>query len=180
LSSNTSISEAQRRRIIHGVVSELASTDPDSEAYESKLAELESHLAQLADSKPRVNPQPHLGPAGSAAPGAGAALWARSLGKAEGANRTGRWCIVACLASIRFTAQESSRAGLALGHSDQAATAPMGRSPKAVLLTDRLVSTTREGTCCTSPRIEVALRRRCSCSCTAASKALPISRPARA
>ena len=53
MSSNTSISEAQHRRAIHGVVSELASIDPDSEGYEIELAELESHLAQGADRAPR-------------------------------------------------------------------------------------------------------------------------------
>ena len=134
MSSNTSISEAQRRRIIHGVVSELASTDPDSEAYESKLAELESHLAQLADSKPRVNPQPHLGPAGSAAPGAGAALW-----RARWAKQKGR-IAQAGGALLRAFRQSVSRRkslpgqALPLGHSDQAATAPMGRFTEGSLV----------------------------------------------
>ena len=49
MTSNISISEAQRRRVIHGAVLELASIEPDSEAYEIKLAELESHLTKVAD-----------------------------------------------------------------------------------------------------------------------------------
>ena len=39
MTSNTSDFEAQRRRTIHGAASALASIDPDSESYTTKLAQ---------------------------------------------------------------------------------------------------------------------------------------------
>jgi poly(hydroxyalkanoate) depolymerase family esterase len=75
VTSNTSASEAQRRRIIHGAASALASIDPDGESYEIKLAELESHLAQQADRKDSVRPQPLVGQGVADVPGAGTTFW---------------------------------------------------------------------------------------------------------
>ena len=52
------------------------------ESYEIKLAELESHLAQQADRKDSVRPQPLVGQRVADVPGAGAALWrARAVGQ---------------------------------------------------------------------------------------------------
>jgi hypothetical protein len=75
MTSNLSISEAQQRRAIHGVVLELASIDPDSDAYEVKLAELERHLAREADRALRAKPPLPLGQTVLAKPGTGAAFW---------------------------------------------------------------------------------------------------------
>ncbi len=84
MTSNISISEAQRLRVTHGLVSELAAIDPESEAYKVKLAELESHLAQVIDRTPRAAPQVRPGQTGPARPSVGALLWRAHWTKQKG------------------------------------------------------------------------------------------------
>src|SRR4029453_10734871 len=84
LTSNTSASEAQLRRIIHDAASALTSIDPDSQSYEIKVAELEGLLAQQANRKDSVRPQPLAGQRVADVPGAGAAFWRAHWTKQKG------------------------------------------------------------------------------------------------
>ncbi len=97
MTSDTSAFEAQRRRIIHGAASALASIDPDGESYEIKLAELESYLAQQPDRKDSVRPQPPRWPARADGSGAGAAFWRARWTKQKGRIAKGTRCPGPCL-----------------------------------------------------------------------------------
>ena len=134
MTSSLSISEAQRRRAIHGAVLELASIDPDSAAYEIKLAELETQLAQVADRVPWAKPQLPLDRAVAATPGAGAALWrARwTKQKARIAEAGG-----ALLQALRRTASRSQKLpALAMpsGHANRVAAEKTGRFIEGILV----------------------------------------------
>ena len=138
MTSNLSLSEAQRRRVIHGAVLELASIDPDSTAYEIKLAELETQLAQVADRAPRAKTQLPLDRAVAATPGAGAALWrARwTKQKARIAEAGG-----ALLRALRRTASRSQKLpALAMpsGHANRAAAEKTGRFIEGILVDGQL------------------------------------------
>jgi len=134
MTSNISISEAQRRRVIHGVISELASIEPASEAYEIKLAELESHLTKVADRKSGVKPQPPLSQAHPIVPGAGAALWRarwttqkRRMAQAGGA-------LLRALRQSVSRRQEHPAPDMSLSHEDRTAPgAQVGRFTEASL-----------------------------------------------
>lgn len=124
MTTNISTSDAQRRRVIHGVVLELASINADSEAYEIKLAELESHFAHEADRAPRAPSPLPLGQAALAAPGAGAALWrARWMKQRARIAQAGG----ALLLALRQTALRSK--------SDSAPTVPLSPADRAVAAT---------------------------------------------
>jgi poly(hydroxyalkanoate) depolymerase family esterase len=134
MTSNLSISEAQRRRVIHGAVLELASIDPDSTAYEIKLAELETHLAQVADRAPRARPQLPRDRAVAATSGVGAALWrARWTKQKARIAEAGR----ALLRNLRRTGSGSKKhPALAMpsGHANRAAAAKTGRFVEGTLV----------------------------------------------
>ena len=134
MTSRTPISETQRRQVIHGTVLELASIDPDSDAYEIKLAELEGHLARVAERAPRANPQLPLDQAVHATPGAGATLWlARwTKQKARIAQAGG-----ALLRALRQTASRSKKhpaLAVPLSHADRDAAEKIGRFVEGTLV----------------------------------------------
>jgi poly(hydroxyalkanoate) depolymerase family esterase len=135
MTSNLSISEAQHRRVIHGVVLELASIDPDSEAYEIKLAELESHLAQEADRAPRAKPQLRLGQAGPAMPGVAALLWRAHWTKQKGRIAQAGSALLRVVRQTIARRKKHSTPAVPLSHSDWAtATAQIGRFAEGSLV----------------------------------------------
>jgi poly(hydroxyalkanoate) depolymerase family esterase len=135
MTSNTSISEAQRRGAIHGAVSELASIDPESQAYEVKLAELERHLAQRADRKPPLKPQPLPGQAGPAVPGSGAALWRARWTKQKGRISQAGNALLRALRRSVSRRKERPAQTMPLSHADQVApAAQVGRFAKGSLV----------------------------------------------
>ena len=114
--SKTSISEAQLRKAIHGVVVELASIDPDSENYGAKLAELESHLGRAPDPVLRAKSQSlprQTGPTGY-----WRAQWTKQKGRI--AQATGALLSAVRQATSRHTKPRA--ASLLLRHADSAAT----------------------------------------------------------
>ncbi len=127
MTSNISISEAQRRRVTHGLVSELASIDPDSEAYEVKLAELESHLAQGAERTRRAEPQVRPGQAGPAMPSVGALLWRAHWTKQKGRIAQAGSALLRVVRQTIARRKKHSPAALPLSHADRAAAAQIGR-----------------------------------------------------
>lgn len=132
--SNNSTADAERRRVIHGVVLELASIDPDSEDYKIKLAELERHIAQVTDRVRRAKPPLPLGQAVLATPGAGAALW-----RARWTKQKARIALAggALLRALRQTASRSKKPpamDAPSSQADQAVAAKTGRFVEGTLV----------------------------------------------
>jgi len=135
MTSNVSISEAQRRRVTHGLVSELASIDPDSEAYEVKFAELEGHLAQGADRTPRAKPQVRLGQASPAMPGVGTLLWRAHWTKQKGRIAQAGSALLRAVRQTIARRKKHSTSAMLLSHADRAAaTAQIGRFSEGSLV----------------------------------------------
>jgi hypothetical protein len=134
MTSNPTISEAQLRRAIHGVVLELAAIAPDSEAYKIKLAELESHLAHVAERAPRAKTQLPIDRAVVATPGVGAALWRARWTKQKTRLAQAGGALLRALRQSASRSKKRPALAVPLGHDDPAAAAKTGRFVEGTLV----------------------------------------------
>lgn len=134
MNSNISNSAAQRRQVVHRLVLELASMDPDTETYATKLAVLESHLAKEPDQVPRAMPQLPRGMAGAHAAGAGAASWRARWAKQKARIAQAGGALLRALRQSAARSKKHSALALPSSEAERAAAAKIGRFVEGTLV----------------------------------------------